>query len=528
MLMTQTGTDTVTMRIDADTDIDGKPEPAYPVDVIGVATQFTSAPTVYLDGYQIQPRYYATDFLTVPTITFKINMKVKIKEGFFRPAIDTLVIRGTFNDWSGFADRLTDPDVDSFYTFTKTMTSGDPIKFKFVVRKGGTDYWENIPDRTYSPPPGASTYDGGYFDNDSLVSVQVQTYFSVNMELERLSGRFKPATDTVSVNGSFQGWTPKANRLLPNPLNPDVYEGTFPILAAAGEKIEFKFWYTPNNWESIDNRTYTFTAADITAGTASFSGNFNDGTLATVLNQAATLKFTVFVPPGARSSINNQPFPVVNTVHIAGSALPLQWPAGGWPDGDITKVIRLYDDGTHGDTIAGDKVFTNSITFPAYTVLTVKYKYGVNWGDAANNGGGNDNEAGFAQDHTLKMHRFLGSATVVDTFNVRPDSAWLKDIVLVGVEDEPQAPKVYYLTQNFPNPFNPSTTIRFGLPKESAVTLMIYNILGEHVATLINNQTLQAGEYNHEFNASRLASGTYIYRLTAGDFSQAKKMLLLK
>jgi len=533
MLMSSTGTDTVIMRIDADTDIDGQTEVSYPVSVIGVATQFTPSASVYFGGYQIQPRYYATDFVAylAPVVTFKVNMKVKILEGAFNPAEDLLYVRGSFNGW-GTTNQLSDGDGDSIYTVTiaNIGTAGTVLQFKFmyVDVSASQDRWESDPNREYTLVDGAQIVDGGYFDRDDKVSKNVSMYFSVNMELERLSGRFNPAVDTVSVNGSFQGWTPKANRLIPNPLNPDIYEGTFTILGAEGENIEFKFWYTPNNWESVENRIYTFTAADISSGMATYSGSFNNGTLATVLNQPATLLFTVYVPPTAVSVINGQPFPAMNTIHVAGSASPLQWPGGGWPNTDVSKMIRLYDDGTHGDVTPGDRKFSGIINFPPYTVLTVKYKYGANFGDAANNGGGNDNEGGFGADHTLKMHRYLSSAVVVDTFAVLPDSSHLKDVVLVGVETEFEIPKEYSLYQNYPNPFNPNTTIRFGLPKESAVSLMIYNVLGELVATLIKNETMNAGEYNYEFNASRLASGTYIYRLTAGEFSQTKKMVLIK
>ncbi len=365
-------------------------------------------------------------------VTFNAIMRIKILKGDFNPATDSVVVRGTFNSWSGIADMLTDPDGDSTYSLQKKYLPADEaIEFKFVMRKGGADSWEGVSNRQLTPAPGDNTYTA-YFDNDSIYVQRfpIAMTFSCNMELEKLSGRFDPATDTVSVNGSFQGWTPKANRLLPNPLNPDLYEGTWTINAGVGESIEFKFWYTDNNWESIPNRTYTFTNADIANGYASYSGNFNNGTLETVLNQPATLKFTVFVPPGAISAINGQPFPVVNTVHAAGSALPLQWPAGGWPDSDSTLMIKLYDDGSHGDATAGDKIFTNLITFLAYTVLRVEYKYGINFGDAANNGGGNDNEAGFAQNHILQMHRYLMSATVIDTFAIRPDYSYLKDVVL--------------------------------------------------------------------------------------------------
>ncbi len=97
---------------------------------------------------------------------------------------------------------------------------------------------------------------------------------------------------------------------------------------------------------------------------------------------------------------------------------------------------------------------------------------------------------------------------------------------LVGVDEE-TVPTDFALYQNFPNPFNPSTNIKFDLPKESNVAVRIYNILGEEVATLVN-RVMQAGRHTVEFNASRLSSGMYIYRIEAGDFVQVKKMLLMK
>ncbi len=88
-------------------------------------------------------------------------------------------------------------------------------------------------------------------------------------------------------------------------------------------------------------------------------------------------------------------------------------------------------------------------------------------------------------------------------------------------------PNDYTLTQNYPNPFNPSTTINFAIPNSEFVTLKIYNILGSEVATLVN-ETLAAGSYKFNFDASNLASGIYLYELKAGNFAQIKKMNLLK
>ena len=88
-------------------------------------------------------------------------------------------------------------------------------------------------------------------------------------------------------------------------------------------------------------------------------------------------------------------------------------------------------------------------------------------------------------------------------------------------------PNEYSLQQNYPNPFNPSTTIKFALPVAAHVKLLIYNSLGQEIAGLIS-QDMKAGVYTTEWNASHFASGVYYYRITAGNFVQTKKLLLLK
>jgi hypothetical protein len=85
----------------------------------------------------------------------------------------------------------------------------------------------------------------------------------------------------------------------------------------------------------------------------------------------------------------------------------------------------------------------------------------------------------------------------------------------------------YGISQNYPNPFNPATTINYQLPSNSMVTIKVYDILGNEIKTLVNEYK-QAGRYNVSFDASKLSSGVYIYRITAGDYSSAKKMTLVK
>jgi len=99
----------------------------------------------------------------------------------------------------------------------------------------------------------------------------------------------------------------------------------------------------------------------------------------------------------------------------------------------------------------------------------------------------------------------------------------------VDVQDE-NKPLVFDLSQNYPNPFNPTTTIKFSVLAEREVAntkLMVYNILGQQVAELLN-KPLSAGNYQVEFNATNLPSGVYFYRLQSGNFTETKKMLLMK
>jgi len=96
------------------------------------------------------------------------------------------------------------------------------------------------------------------------------------------------------------------------------------------------------------------------------------------------------------------------------------------------------------------------------------------------------------------------------------------------VEVDFNVPVDFNLSQNYPNPFNPTTTIQFGIPSESAVSLRVFNMLGEEVQTILNNEILSAGTHTIQFNASNLSSGTYVYSLQTGSNVITKKMVVLK
>lgn len=90
-----------------------------------------------------------------------------------------------------------------------------------------------------------------------------------------------------------------------------------------------------------------------------------------------------------------------------------------------------------------------------------------------------------------------------------------------------EIPDGYLLKQNYPNPFNPSTSIEFSIPQKAFISLKVYNILGEEVGNLVNDE-LSPGNYRFNFDASNLTSGVYFYRINAGSFTEVRKMLLIK
>jgi hypothetical protein len=128
-------------------------------------------------------------------------------------------------------------------------------------------------------------------------------------------------------------------------------------------------------------------------------------------------------------------------------------------------------------------------------------------------------------DFTLAVKSVGTTEPVVESVDTL--HAMIVNAILTDVKSE-SVPTSFFVDQNYPNPFNPTTTIKFGLRQENRVDLRVYDILGRQVAVLIDNQNMRSGVHEVQFNASQLASGTYIYRLKSGNNTVIKKMVLLK
>lgn len=205
------------------------------------------------------------------------------------------------------------------------------------------------------------------------------------------------------------------------------------------------------------------------------------------------------------------------------------WGASLWVD--PTRI--MYDNGTNGDLVANDRIYSRIYRFGPDSVANSRnlvgqeFKFGIRGGD--NEGG----KGGFGNNHIENINDAASTTTIDNQFgSINPlyYNNWnfqTRTPITNVLDENSTIPVVYELAQNYPNPFNPSTSIKYSIPTESRVTLKIFNLLGQEVATVVN-ETLAAGKYTATFNAGNLASGVYIYRIEAGSFTSVKKMMLLK
>ncbi len=192
-----------------------------------------------------------------------------------------------------------------------------------------------------------------------------------------------------------------------------------------------------------------------------------------------------------------------------------------------TSVVRMRNPVM--GPYAGQVTYTSNITpSPSPGTFTVSFNPG---NVRTFNGNADSVVINVLASANVPQGLYTDTITAVETSGPRIHKRFYQIRVgnFVGIQNtNSEVPAVYSLQQNYPNPFNPTTNIKFGLPKGSFVTLKIYDMLGKEVATLVNNLNLAAGNYTYDFNAVNVPSGIYFYKLSAGDFTDVKKMTLIK
>ena len=218
-------------------------------------------------------------------------------------------------------------------------------------------------------------------------------------------------------------------------------------------------------------------------------------------------------------------------------------------DGSVINSFSPVND-VYGLGFTGKKLFSSfpSAGIDEYDPDTGNFIRTISTTGYAALAGGGNGKAEWLSEDPQQVTIAAGDSASINLLIIAPDESgqYTADIILesndpdssitrvqvvldivTSIAEENSLPTVYSLYNNYPNPFNPSTSINYDLPNQSNVKLKIYNILGEDIATLVN-QEQNAGRYQVHWDASRLASGIYFYTIQAGDFVQTKKMILMK
>ncbi|MEW6040219.1 MAG: putative Ig domain-containing protein [Elusimicrobiota bacterium] len=233
------------------------------------------------------------------------------------------------------------------------------------------------------------------------------------------------------------------------------------------------------SWTPAYNQANTYT---VTFKVTDAGGLFDtEEAVITVNNVNRAPVFTTVLPPGVVVKAHYAPTPVYYQFLYTAN------------DPDVDPLTFSLEAGPDGSSISANGVFS--------------------WN-------AKPSQAGQSFVVTVKVTDGSLTTYTSETISVHP--------IVDGVEDEFSGiPTEFKLLQNYPNPFNPSTSIRFGLPKESHVKLSVYNVLGQEVGVLID-QTMGAGFHKVDFDASKLNTGMYIYKIEADNFVSVKKMLFVK
>lgn len=485
-------------------------------------------------------------------VKFTVDMTLPIKTGLVIIGTTNIYLAGTMTNW-GTNPLLMTKNADSSYSvWVDSIKSGNIAQFKFVYAVGAFawDHSETINtasgNREWLVPEQDSTVFKDFW-NGVNPNVQLGTAtinFKLDMSVMVRAGIYNTSKDSVLLSGSFNSWTTTTDFLNQNAANDSAYNlphsftnepiGTLEPYKYVVKKhsthidsVWIDGYERPVHWGG-NNRVELFT------GSAKDTTDYYDGIHPDWLIPNGThlkVTFNLDMTPAMDATKQAIPFnPATDTVYWS-SGEPAFAATQHWyrpTNGHITNV-PLHRVGTSNIYSC-----TFTVAEPSFNAFEYNYEWqnpDLSW---------TSEPAGLGVDFAYRV-RYVGQ----DVANHFPKNPWTfhtdtwtttdkktdqeKDpyTSLTGVKAENFNPVTYSLSQNYPNPFNPSTIIKFTIQNPGLVTLRIYNILGQQVATLVNEQ-MKTGSYSYTFDGSRLSSGVYFYNINAGSFISTKKMLLLK
>ncbi|MBI2619560.1 MAG: T9SS type A sorting domain-containing protein [Ignavibacteriales bacterium] len=471
-------------------------------------------------------------------VTFEVDMRLPAKQdaGFLSRKV---FVAGNFTmpDWGAGALEMADANSDSIYTVTTPINSAQLIQFKFLhtATDPASGTWESVDNRKSWIVDGDQTISKFWDDtNPDVTLADGNIFFEVDMSVLAELGIFNPDADSVQIRGVFNGWNdsqPARSLMNQDAANASVWFLEIPLVQQEVNGTQaYKFFiknpstavqYSNTGWEvpigntitSDRNRAITFEGSETQEAPVAYFENIHPDWVIPS-GTSVDVTYTVDMKPATPGFS-----PAVDTVYWI-PRQPLYYALNGLAWNLEQRVLRLTDTN-------GDSVFTGTLTIegPAFNGFLYNYAYTSTSGFVQEDGGQGGARVRFIGQPAARQ--FTSPWTMpadVWTNGEKPEE---EAPLVTGVERISETPATYALHQNYPNPFNPSTTIKFDIATKEHVTLKIFNLLGQEVATLVNEE-LAPGGYSAKFDGQRLSTGVYIYRFSAGSFTQVKKMTFLK
>ncbi|MEE9431260.1 MAG: immunoglobulin domain-containing protein, partial [Melioribacteraceae bacterium] len=403
---------------------------------------------------------------------------------------------------------------------------------------GSVEEGKNPANRTYTftiKNSGGGTLTGNVSENASWLSRSTSS-FSLG------TNQIKTITITATTSSLTSGSYSETISVTSNDVNKS---GTASVNIAKLPKLEISLGSLTHSFGSVEegnnlsNRTYTFTIKNSGGGTLTGSVNENASWLSRstssfslIANKIKTITITATTTSLNSGSYSETISVTSNGGNKSGTASVeiIEDPKLDISVGSLTFNFGRIENGTNPNP----NKFSFEIKNTGSGSLDGNLSVTGNWLQLSSNTFSilSDRSESFSVSATISN---LSSGNYLETITISSnggtEQGTISCDVVTGIEDlfsETGIPDEYYLSNNFPNPFNPSTKISFGLPEQAAVSLMVYDITGKVVEEFLRNEQLPAGSYSYYFEAKNLSSGIYIYKLQAGEFIETKKLILMK